>query len=126
MDASDLLITKPGGMTCTEGLAKGIPMLFYESIPGMEEKNREYFTKHGLAKDLTSDHELDDWFEQVAKQDMTNKQCLNHHKSKIAYQPQHCVDSVMDLLDLNSLSTINIKAPVAVSALGQHANKTFI
>lgn len=122
MDASDLLITKPGGMTCTEGLAKGIPMLFYESIPGMEEKNREYFTKYGLAKDLTSDHELDDWFEQVAKQDMTNKQCLNHHKSKIAYEPQHCVDSVMDLLELNSLSTISIEAPVAISAVGQRVN----
>ncbi|MNJ49012.1 Processive diacylglycerol beta-glucosyltransferase [compost metagenome] len=122
MDASDLLITKPGGMTCTEGLAKGIPMLFYESIPGMEEKNREYFTKHGLAKDLTSDHELDDWFEQVAKLDMTNKQCLNHHKSKIAYEPQRCVDSVMDLLDLNSLSTMSMEAPVAISAVGQRAN----
>ena len=32
MDVSDLLITKPGGMTCTEGAAKGIPMLFYEPI----------------------------------------------------------------------------------------------
>ena len=32
MEVSDLLITKPGGMTCTEGAAKGIPMLFYEPI----------------------------------------------------------------------------------------------
>ena len=29
MEASDLLVTKPGGMTCSEGLAKSIPMLFY-------------------------------------------------------------------------------------------------
>lgn len=38
MDASDLLITKPGGMTCTEGQAKGIPMLFYSAIPGHKRR----------------------------------------------------------------------------------------
>ncbi|GJM81909.1 hypothetical protein HMSSN139_44050 [Paenibacillus sp. HMSSN-139] len=54
MDASDLLITKPGGMTCTEGMAKGIPMLFFESIPGQEEKNREYFVQRGFGANLDS------------------------------------------------------------------------
>lgn len=32
MEVSNLLITKPGGMTCTEGLAKGIPMLFHKPL----------------------------------------------------------------------------------------------
>jgi len=50
MDVSDLLITKPGGMTCTEGLAKGIPMLFYEAIPGQEEENGQYFVELGSAE----------------------------------------------------------------------------
>ena len=39
MDVSDLLVTKPGGMTCTEALAKGLPMLFTDALPGQEEKN---------------------------------------------------------------------------------------
>jgi processive 1,2-diacylglycerol beta-glucosyltransferase len=121
MDASDLLITKPGGMTCTEGLAKGIPMLFYESIPGMEEKNRDYFIKHGLAKDLNSD-ELDKWFEQVAREDTTFKQCLSKHKSQVDYEPQHCVENVIDLLELTSLSTISIETPVPIAAVQQRAN----
>ncbi len=32
MEVSDLLVTKPGGMTCSEGLAKGIPMLFHHPL----------------------------------------------------------------------------------------------
>ena len=43
MDVSDVLITKPGGMTCTEALAKGLPMLFVPPLPGQEEENCEYF-----------------------------------------------------------------------------------
>lgn len=54
MDASDLLVTKPGGMTCTEGMAKGLPMLFYDSIPGQEMKNQEYFVKIGCGLELSS------------------------------------------------------------------------
>lgn len=38
MDIADLLITKPGGMTCTEASAKGIPMLFYEPYQAKKKK----------------------------------------------------------------------------------------
>lgn len=61
MDASDLLITKPGGMTCTEGQAKGIPMLFYNAIPGQEEKNSQYFVELGLAE-MLNPGVVDKWF----------------------------------------------------------------
>src|SRR5207253_2051488 len=47
MDISNLLITKPGGMTCTEAMAKGIPMLFFSPIPGQEEENCQYFSENG-------------------------------------------------------------------------------
>jgi len=42
MDAADLLITKPGGVTCSEAIAKGIPMILLEPIPGQEEDNLQY------------------------------------------------------------------------------------
>ena len=41
MKASDLLITKPGGMTSAEALAVGLPMIIYQPIPGQEVKNSE-------------------------------------------------------------------------------------
>ncbi|WP_374019401.1 glycosyltransferase [Paenibacillus thiaminolyticus] len=52
MDVSDLLITKPGGMTCTEAMAKGIPMLFYEPLPGQEEENLHYFAEKGYGEPI--------------------------------------------------------------------------
>ncbi|MBB3108582.1 processive 1,2-diacylglycerol beta-glucosyltransferase [Paenibacillus phyllosphaerae] len=62
MDVSDLLVTKPGGMTCTEGLSKGIPMLFYEPIPGQEEENCEYFVNNGFGEMLESTDTIEKWF----------------------------------------------------------------
>ncbi|WP_036635088.1 UDP-N-acetylglucosamine--LPS N-acetylglucosamine transferase [Paenibacillus massiliensis] len=57
MDASDVLITKPGGMTCTEAMVKRIPMLFLPALPGQEEENRNYFVEQGYG--LTLEHVTD-------------------------------------------------------------------
>lgn len=46
MDAADLLITKPGGITCSEAISKGIPMILLEPIPGQEEDNMRYMLDH--------------------------------------------------------------------------------
>jgi processive 1,2-diacylglycerol beta-glucosyltransferase len=50
MDAADLLITKPGGLTSSEALAKGLPMIITNPIPGQEERNSRYLLKHGVAE----------------------------------------------------------------------------
>ncbi|WP_048602067.1 MGDG synthase family glycosyltransferase [Rubeoparvulum massiliense] len=47
MDASDFILTKPGGVTCTEAIIKGIPLLFYQPLPGQEEENMDYFVSKG-------------------------------------------------------------------------------
>ncbi|WP_057976914.1 MGDG synthase family glycosyltransferase [Caloramator mitchellensis] len=49
MSASDLIITKPGGLTITEALIKNLPMLLISPIPGQEEKNAEYLLNCGIA-----------------------------------------------------------------------------
>ncbi|HOW28283.1 MAG TPA: glycosyltransferase [Elusimicrobiota bacterium] len=49
MDAADLLISKPGGLTCAESLAKGLPLVMISPIPGQEERNARYLLKHGAA-----------------------------------------------------------------------------
>lgn len=41
MEASDLMIAKPGGATTTESLAKGTPMVILDPIPGQESRNAE-------------------------------------------------------------------------------------
>jgi len=47
MASSDLLITKPGGITVSESLATGLPMVLIEPIPGQEEANADYLVEHG-------------------------------------------------------------------------------
>jgi processive 1,2-diacylglycerol beta-glucosyltransferase len=47
MAISDLLITKPGGITVSESMAMGVPMIFIEPIPGQEEANADYLIEQG-------------------------------------------------------------------------------
>jgi len=49
MSVSDLVITKPGGLTTTESLASGLPIIVINPIPGQEEENAEFLEKNGVA-----------------------------------------------------------------------------
>ncbi len=42
MTIADLVITKPGGLTTTESLASGLPIIIINPIPGQEEENAEF------------------------------------------------------------------------------------
>ena len=48
MSISDLVVTKPGGMTTTESLASGLPMIIINPIPGQEEENAEFLEGKGV------------------------------------------------------------------------------
>jgi len=49
MAVSDLLITKPGGLTTAEALAAGLPMILTHPIPGPEERHIRYLEQSGVA-----------------------------------------------------------------------------
>jgi len=49
MAASDLAITKPGGLTTSECLAMGLPMIVVSPIPGQEERNADFLLENGAA-----------------------------------------------------------------------------
>ncbi|MCL2120766.1 MAG: glycosyltransferase [Clostridiales bacterium] len=49
MDAADCLVTKAGGLTVTEALAKSLPMILVNPIPGHEERNVEFLVNNGAA-----------------------------------------------------------------------------
>ncbi len=57
MDAADLVISKSGGLTTAEALAKGRPMLIVDPIPGQEQRNAEWLLERGAAMRL---HEMAD------------------------------------------------------------------
>lgn len=57
MDAADVILTKPGGLTTTEFAAKGVPAIFTKPIPGCETKNAQFFTSRGMALNCPSTEE---------------------------------------------------------------------
>ena len=42
MHASDVLLSKPGGLTSSEALSAGLPMVLVKPLPGQEERNTRY------------------------------------------------------------------------------------
>ena len=54
MEASDLFLTKPGGLSSTEAFYLRLPMIAINAVPGCETRNIEFFEKHGLAETAKS------------------------------------------------------------------------
>jgi processive 1,2-diacylglycerol beta-glucosyltransferase len=49
MTTADLFVGKPGGLTSSEALAKGLPMVVINPIPGQEERNSDHLLEEGVA-----------------------------------------------------------------------------
>lgn len=49
MDAADVLLTKPGGLSATEALSKRVPVVFTDPIPGGEEQNARFISALGAS-----------------------------------------------------------------------------
>lgn len=49
MDAADLIITKAGGLSTTEAVAKRLPILYIDAVPGCESRNIEFMTQNAYA-----------------------------------------------------------------------------
>lgn len=92
MDAADCIVTKPGGLTTSEALAKNLPMVMINPIPGQEDRNVEFLLNNGLAMNVTKTFTIDEALYQlffspeklrnmennirlVAKPDSTQKLC---------------------------------------------------
>ncbi|MDR0425084.1 MAG: galactosyldiacylglycerol synthase [Clostridiales Family XIII bacterium] len=60
MDAADCIITKPGGITSSEALAKGLPMIMVNPIPGHEIRNAEFMLNNGIALYATKSFPLEE------------------------------------------------------------------
>ncbi|MDO5111673.1 MAG: glycosyltransferase [Clostridia bacterium] len=50
MDAADVFLTKPGGISITEAAAKRLPMVLDCTVEGCEARNLDFFLSHGWAQ----------------------------------------------------------------------------
>ena len=58
MSISDIIVTKPGGLTVSESLAKGLPIIIINPIPGQEAKNTEFLLSKKAAIKARNEEEL--------------------------------------------------------------------
>ena len=49
MAAADIVLSKPGGLTSSEALARGCTMVIVNPIPGQESRNSDYLLENGAA-----------------------------------------------------------------------------
>lgn len=49
MEAADVVITKPGGLSSTEAIVLGVPLIHLLHIPGCEPKNADFFAERGMS-----------------------------------------------------------------------------
>jgi len=50
MSAADVYLTKPGGLMTTEAIAKRLPMVFVEAVPGCETRNLNFLSSVGVGE----------------------------------------------------------------------------
>jgi processive 1,2-diacylglycerol beta-glucosyltransferase len=49
MAVADLVVSKPGGLTTSEALARGAAMVVVNPIPGQESRNSDFLLENGAA-----------------------------------------------------------------------------
>jgi processive 1,2-diacylglycerol beta-glucosyltransferase len=65
MAVADLIITKPGGLTTSEALAMGKPLLIVNPIPGQEAANSDFLLERGAAAKVNRIEDLPYRLEQL-------------------------------------------------------------
>ncbi|WP_199620415.1 MGDG synthase family glycosyltransferase [Paenibacillus alkalitolerans] len=102
LDAADLLVTKPGGLTCFEALSKGVPMLIYQPIPGHEEYNCNHLVKHHMAIRINNRQDTDRWIEKLLFfPEALERLSQNMKQFQQKMNPYAGVKAVIDLLANN-------------------------
>lgn len=81
MDASDIIVTKPGGLTTSEFMAKKMPAIIMSPIPGQEDRNAEFLLNNGLAVKVTKLTPIDE----ILYQFLNNKWRLDVLSTAVAH-----------------------------------------
>jgi processive 1,2-diacylglycerol beta-glucosyltransferase len=67
MELATLIITKPGGITTAECLAKGLPMVIINPIPGQEMRNTDFLIKKGVGIRIDDTNDMGEEVELLLK-----------------------------------------------------------
>lgn len=90
MSISDIVVTKPGGLTVSESLVSNVPLVIINPIPGQEEENAEFLQNKNVAKWIKTDEDIYPIFDTL----LNNKNILNTMKenTKLIAKPNSTKD----------------------------------
>lgn len=96
MELSDIIITKPGGLTVSEAIVKRLPMVIPFAIPGQEQENMEFLIESGAAigvNDLDNLNKIID--------DIINESSIleNMKRNLDALSQSYSIDNIVDLAE---------------------------
>ncbi|QXM05471.1 MGDG synthase family glycosyltransferase [Crassaminicella indica] len=108
MSVSDLIITKPGGITVTESLNKELPIIVTSKLPGQEERNTEFILNNGIGMIANSPNSLISCIN-LLKEDLEKYNIFKQNMARLK-KPNASKDIAEFLLDLGTQEkyTINI------------------
>ena len=80
MSISSLVVTKPGGLTTSESLASGLPILIINPIPGQEEENAEFLENNHVGVWLKNTDNIDEFIQNLFSDDTKLKNMKENTK----------------------------------------------
>lgn len=104
MEYSDVIISKPGGLTVTESIIKHLPMIIPFTIPGQEQENLDFLISSGYSFKLNDLSDINPLIDSIIENPITLTEIES--KLKIAsssYSPKKIVDVAETLLKKGAL-----------------------
>jgi processive 1,2-diacylglycerol beta-glucosyltransferase len=98
MQVSDIILTKPGGITTAEALAKGLPMLIVSPLPGQEAMNTKFLLEEGVAVKAESPEDVEILLEELLEN--KNKLKAMSDKARTLARPDSAVKIAKMVLEM--------------------------
>jgi processive 1,2-diacylglycerol beta-glucosyltransferase len=97
MAASDVLVTKAGGMTVAEATAAEVPLILFGSLPGQERQNERFAARAGIALAARSPAELTRLLERaLCAPALGERMRRQMHRLRRPDATRHIVDLVLE------------------------------
>ena len=91
MFASDVAITKAGGLSTTEMIAAELPLVIYEKVFAQEKENLKFLTANGLAIGFSDANEIADKIEEI-------KARYDEYSARLKAFKQNATESIYHLI----------------------------
>lgn len=82
MNATDVLLSKPGGITSTEAAVANVPLVHTMAIPGCETKNAAFFAERGMSLQAATLEEAARFADMLIRDnDLAQKMCAKQREN---------------------------------------------